>query len=232
MTNTTNTQNLSTTERALSAGLGGLALMRYSRKSALGTVLAAGLLQRAATGHCAVYQALGVNTQPASTPTLEPASVKLTKSVTIQAEPTEIYPFFTSNLERLVELSPEVLALERVSDTESRWTVSTPIGDTTFLSRVISEEKPHHVSWMCEEGHIPHSGEVLISPGSRGTLVCVTLEYRPPGGKLAATLARVTGKEPHEALERTLYNLRALVETGEIPTASPQPVGAGKDTNS
>lgn len=221
-------KNISTLERALSAGLGGLALVRYGKSSVLGTVLAAGLLQRAATGHCSVYKAMGVDTHDPSTPTFARPSVTLTKAVTISADPETIFPFFSTQLERWVELSPEVVSIIRLDHQESDWSVKTPVGETTFRSHMISSEENRRIAWMCEDGHFPHSGEVVLEPSGRGTSVRISMEYRPPGGKPAATLGRLTGLEPHEALERALYNLRSHLEAGEIPIAEPQPVGAGK----
>lgn len=220
MSEQTSSQNLSTLERAVSAGLGGFALARYGGRSLLGTAVALGLIQRASTGHCAIYQALGVDTKDPSTPTFSPASVSLTKSIVVQATPEQIYPFFSRDLERLVALSPEVVSLERLGTSLSRWTVKTPVGKQTFDSEIVERQENRHLSWVCRDGMFPHSGEIHLEPGVRGTTVRVSMEYRPPGGAVTAQLARITGKEPHEALERTLYNLRSLLEAGEVPVAS------------
>lgn len=60
-------ENVGGMERLVSAILGGVLLLRSVRKpTGLGSKLAAlfgvGLLHRSATGHCAAYQAFGVNT--------------------------------------------------------------------------------------------------------------------------------------------------------------------------
>lgn len=215
-------QNLAPLERAVSAGLGGFLLARYGRQSLFGALLGLGLVHRAATGHCAVYQALGVDTRDPSTPTLpERGSVHVTKSVLIRATPDQIYPYFTHKLETLVALSPEVLSLERLGEGCSRWTVDTPLGAHTFDSQIVFRVPDQSVDWECRDGKIPHSGEVLLEEGPRGTIVRVTIDYSPPGGALLAQLARLSGKEPHEALERALYNLQCLLEAGEVPLAQP-----------
>jgi uncharacterized membrane protein len=223
MSELTTSQNLSVLERAVSAGLGGFALARYGRSSVLGTVLAAGLLQRAFTGHCAVYQALGVDTHDPTTPTFQRPSVKLSKAVTINAPPEQIYPFFTNRLEALVALSPEVVSLERLDDGGSIWTVQTPIGKHTFASQIVGQVENRSVAWRSDDNRFPHQGEVTLQPGPRGTTVRVSMEYQPPGGAPVAHLSRITGKEPHEALERTLYQLQSLLETGEIARSNTHP---------
>lgn len=215
--------NVSNLERAVSAGLGGFALARYGGRSVFGTVLAAGLLHRAATGQCAVYRAIGVDTADPSAPLLEKSSIQLNKSIVIDAPPEALFPFFTNDLARLARLSPEVLAVEKVDDERSRWSVKTPIGQHSFESRVVEKVDNRSVRWECDDTRFPHQGEVTLTPGIRGTVVRVSMEYHTPGGNLAAQLSRVTGHEPHEALERTLWNLRSLIETGEIPRSDTHP---------
>lgn len=61
------TRNISDAER-IASGLGGAALLAYglTRPSFAGTLLAVGgalLLERSVTGHCSLYQALGVDTR-------------------------------------------------------------------------------------------------------------------------------------------------------------------------
>lgn len=229
MSDQTFPQNLSTTERAISAGLGGFALARYGGRSLFGTLLAAALIHRAATGRCSVYRSLGVDTKDPTTPTFSRPSVFLSKAVIIRATPEQIYPFFTSRLEELAALSPEVLSILQLGQSTSRWTVKTPVGRHTFESRVVEREENRRLGWDCQEKLFPHSGQITLRPGPRGTTVRVSITYQPPGGALAAHLSRITGTEPHEALERALYNLQSLLETGEVPIAMPQNGKAGKE---
>lgn len=206
--------NLSVTERAISAGLGGFALARYGGRCLFGVLLAAALIHRAATGRCSAYRSLGGDARDSTTPT--PVSVFLSKAVIIRALPEQIYPYFTSDLEKLALLSPEVLSLEYLGQGRSRWTVQTPLGKQSFESRIVAYKRNRRLTWSCKNALIPHSGEVTLRPGPRGTTVRVSITYQPPGGALTAQLSRLTGIEPHEALERALYNLQALLETGEV----------------
>ncbi len=222
MSDLTHSQNLSTTERAVSAGLGGFILARYGGRSFLGTTLAVGLIQRAATGHCQVYKALGIDSKDPSTPYLPPTpTVHVSQAIIIRATPEQIYPFFSRDLEKLVALSPEVVSLERLGTGLSRWTVLTPIGKHTFLSEIVEREENRRLAWCCSESRFPHSGQITLDAGDRGTTVRVSIDYQTPGGNLAAQLGRLTGHEPHEALQRALYNLQSLLETGEVPQSKP-----------
>lgn len=221
MSELTHSQNLSTTERAVSAGLGGFILARYGGRSLLGTALAIGLIQRAATGYCQVYNAIGIDSKDPTTPYLPTPTVHVSKVITIRATPEQIYPFFSRDLEKLIALSPEVLDLERLGTGLSRWTVQTPIGKHTFISEIVERQENKRLAWACTESRYPHSGQITLEPGDRGTTVRVSIDYRVPGGNLGAQLGRLTGHEPHEALQRALYNLQSLLETGEVPQSKP-----------
>ena len=225
-------QNISNLERAVTAGLAGFALARYGGRSLFGTALAAALLHRAATGHCSLYQAAGIDTSVPSMPLLQRSSIQLSKSIVINAGPERIYPLFSTRLEKLAQLSPEVLKLEKIDTDISRWTVRTPVGYHSFESRIVSRLENQQLSWECNDTKFPHRGQVILTPEARGTVVRVSMDYHVPGGAVSAQLARVSGHEPHEALERTLFNLRSLLETGEIPRSvtHPNPSLAGKET--
>lgn len=203
----------------MSAGFGGFALARYGGRSAVGSLFAAGLLHRALSGHCTVYNSLGINTKDPDTPTFVRPSVQVTKSVMIKATPEQIYPFFSRDLERLIALSPEIVSLERLGSGLSRWTVVTPVGRRSFESQLVKREENRRLAWECSDKFVPHEGEIVLTPGPRGTEVRVSMSYHPPAPALAAQLSRLTGHEPHEALERALYNLQSLLEAGEVAKA-------------
>ena len=75
-------------------------------------------------------------------------------------------------------------------------------------------------------------GQTVKMKGQKGELsfvvpeeVTVALEYDPPGGKLAALLAKLSGEEAGQQVGETLRRFKALMEAGEIPTTEGQPVG-------
>jgi uncharacterized membrane protein len=93
---------------------------------------------------------------------------------------------------------------------------------------LINEKLNELISWRTVEGSdVAHAGSVRFEqgPGDRGTEVTVKFEYEAPGGKLAAKLAKLTGKEPSQQVEKDLMYFKAVVETGEFPTTHGQPKG-------
>jgi len=55
--------------------------------------------------------------------------------------------------------------------------------------------------------------------------VKVTVEYRPPVGKLGVVAASLLGVEPERLIKTDLSRLKQLVETGEISSVEGQPHG-------
>src|SRR5262245_11102690 len=89
--------NVNDTERWLSAAGGGLlALLGMARRDAAGLGLAAlggALVYRGLTGHCRLYQALGVDTarpHGAAASVAAGRGVRVNRAVTIDASPQEI----------------------------------------------------------------------------------------------------------------------------------------------
>ena len=60
----------------------------------------------------------------------------------------------------------------------------------------------------------------------RGCVVRVSLTYAPPGGKLAAVVAKLFGEEPGQQVQDDLRRLKQQMEAGEVPTVDGQPRGS------
>jgi len=153
--------------------------------------------------------------------------VKVTRACTIRKPAEELFRFWR-NLENLPRFMQHVVAVEKISDVESRWTVKAPAGRTVVWNAVIFNEEPNRlIAWRTREGaDVPNAGSVRFEPQNDGkTVVKVALEYDPPGGKFTAFLSKLFGKEPNIQVAQDLSRFKALMETGEIPTTEGQPVG-------
>jgi hypothetical protein len=51
------------------------------------------------------------------------------------------------------------------------------------------------------------------------------MQYAPPGGKVAALVAKLFGEEPRQHIPQELRRFKAILETGEVPTTEGQPAG-------
>jgi uncharacterized membrane protein len=155
--------------------------------------------------------------------------VKVVRACTILKPASELYAFWR-NLENLVLVIKHPTTIVSVSDVESRWSVSAPPGDrrVEWNSLIINDEPDRLIAWRSAEGaEVPNAGSVRFetAPGDQGTEVTVALEYDPPGGKLGALLAKLSGEEAGQQVAETLRRFKALMEAGEIPTTKGQSVG-------
>lgn len=154
--------------------------------------------------------------------------VKLVRAVTIRKPAAELYAFWR-DVENLVQVIPSSAAINTLSHTESRWVVTGPGGTTVTWDAIVINDHPGSlIAWRSRDGaDVPNAGSVRFepAPGDEGTEVTVALEYDPPGGKLAAFFAKLSGKEGGQQVDRTLKRFKALMEAGEIPTIEGQSVG-------
>jgi uncharacterized membrane protein len=229
-------RNISDVERWLSA-IAGAALTAYglSRRRSSGwalTALGAMLVQRGATGHCHTYEAFGINTAGTGEDTRRAlsgqAGTHVEESVTINRPIEELYRFWR-NLENLPQFMPDLVSVERVTDTLSRWRARGPGGRVVEWNAEIINEVPNKViGWRSIEGSdVVSAGSVNFEdagPG-RGTHVRVRMQYSPPGGKVGAAAARLLGRDAATEIREDLRRFKQLVETGEVPTTHGQPRG-------
>jgi len=147
--------------------------------------------------------------------------VKVVRSCTIRKSAPELYQFWRS-LENLAKVIKHPVSITRLSDTESHWRVTAPGNTHVEWDAVIINDHPNElIAWRSKEGaEIPNAGTVRFepAPADEGTAVTVQLEYDPPGGKLAAYLAKLTGEEPEQQVADALNRFKALMEAGEYPS--------------
>src|SRR5215218_6407475 len=132
--------NVGGTERVVSSVAGG-ALLAYGLKQggvggALIAVLGGGMLLRGTTGHCHVYDAMGVNTSedvPEGTKKspfnrrLLSGRVHVTKSIVINKSAAELYQFWR-NFENLPIFMRHLELVTNTGDRTSHWEAKAPMG--------------------------------------------------------------------------------------------------------
>jgi uncharacterized membrane protein len=229
-------KNISDAERWISV-IFGSAVTAYGLKMrnipglVVGAVGAA-LIHRGATGHCHVYEAMGL-----STATPEQADqvsvpygkgVRVEKAVTINAPAQQVYAFWR-NFENLPRFMHNLESVTVHDDKRSRWVAKGPAGSKVDWEAEIINEIPNElIGWRSIEGsRVDNAGSVHFTPapGNRGTEVKVVLRYDPPAGVVGATVSKLLGEDPAMNVQEDLRRLKRLIETGEIPTTEGQPTG-------
>ncbi len=224
--------------RAFAIGGGTLAVYGLTRRSKGGlllSVLGAGMLYRGTTGHCNVYEAIGVSTATSG----EDASrsdvardVHMEKSITINKPPDELYRFWREfrNLPRFMKHLESVTTLD---SGRSHWVAKGPAGERIEWDAEIYNEKENElISWRSLPGsEFINAGTVRFerAAGGRGTVVRVTMNFNVSGGRVTAALARLVGQSPEQLVGEDLRRLKQILETGEIATIEGQSSGRAEN---
>jgi uncharacterized membrane protein len=158
----------------------------------------------------------------------------LRESVTINRSPEELYQFWR-NFENLPQFMNHLHEVRQTSNNQSRWVVSGPLGTRLEWTAEIINETPNElIAWRSlEGGDVDSAGTVRFqsAPGGRGTVVKVEMEYRPPAGKLGATVARFLGAGAAKQVAVDLHRFKQLMETGEVARTEGQSAGRGRSTS-
>jgi uncharacterized membrane protein len=220
--------NIGSAERIVSAAAGAaLIVFGMMRRRWTGVGLATGggyLVARSITGHCTIYDAMGVSTAAEPTSTAErivgPDGVRVDKVVTIQRSPEDLYNFWRE-LQNLPRFMSHILSVSGDVESGSHWTARGPGGfDVSWDAIVTLDEANRLISWQSVPGsQIINTGLVRFRqlPDDRGTEVHVSLHYRPPLGALGRLVVPLLGQDPSRQVEEDLRRFKQIMEAGEIP---------------
>jgi len=147
-------------------------------------------------------------------------TVRVEQVTTINKPVHEVYQFWR-NFENLPKFMRHLKSVEMLDDNRSRWRAKGPAGMTVeWEAETLQDSEDEWIAWRSIEGsRVENSGSVRFSPapGARGTEVRVQLQYSPPGGTFARTIAKLFGEEPEQQIHEDLHRFKQLMETGEIP---------------
>jgi uncharacterized membrane protein len=230
-------RNISDSERAISAAIGGLFVASGVKKRGLGGLalafVGAELLRRGATGHCMLYQAIGFSSngqdgsssgaggthrsdvRSAAATVNARKSIKVERSITIAKPARELYDFWRDfqNLPRVLD------DLESVSDLgsgRSHWVAVGP-GNARIEwdSEIVNDIPGELIAWKTVgDPDVAHAGSVHFTPSpGGGTVVRLVMDYEPPGGRVTAIAAKFIGESPDQKIREDLQRLKTLLET-------------------
>ena len=221
--------NVANGERWLSV-IAGSALSAYGlkRRSIAGLVLSGiggALVWRGASGHCPVYETLGVSTaadaQPAHVSVRYGRGIRVEKAVTINSTPEQLYSFWR-NFENLPRFMDHLQSITVIDEKGSHWVARGPAHiKAEWDAEIINDIPNERIGWRSTEGsRVDNAGSVHFkrASGDRGTEVHVVLRYDPPGGVIGAAFAKLFGEDPAFQVQEELRKLKELIETGEIAT--------------
>ena len=222
--------NVAQPERVASA-VGGAALALYGlrRRDIGGAALAligAVLVHRGATGHCMVYEAMGLDTAHGNTGLRKQrgrgavldasTAIRVEHAVIVNRPAPELFRFWR-DFENLPRVMTHLESVQVLSDTRSRWRAKAPAGQHVEWEAVVHNEVPDQlIGWKSiNEATVPNAGSVHFRPiGDGATEVRVILEYEPPAGRLGQLVGRLFGEEPELQVREDLQRFKATMEAG------------------
>jgi uncharacterized membrane protein len=158
----------------------------------------------------------------------EAGAVHVEKTITIEKSPAELYQFWR-DFENLPRFMDNLESVTTMDDGRSRWVARAPLGShVEWDAEVTADEPNQRIAWSSvAEAGVQNAGEVRFvpAPGNRGTEVHVRLDYKPPGGKAGAMVAKLFGDEPGQQVGDDLRRLKQMLEAGEVATTAGQPSG-------
>ena len=218
-------RNVGDGERRASAVLGAaLVAAGLARRGRLGfaTGLAgAGLLARGITGPCPVYGALERGRSRES-------GLLVSRSITLAAEPDRIRDALLKPSDWLE--GGRMLSLE---PTQSGFALTAHIpwlGDRRI--ELEAQRSDDGIAWRAKQGswlRCQANAELHPAPGDRGTELRVRIETEPRGGFGAGRIRPFLSAVAERALGVALGRLKQSLETGETPSAGPQPYRAARE---
>jgi uncharacterized membrane protein len=139
-------------------------------------------------------------------------------SITVNRPREEVYRFW-HDFQNLPRFMAHLESVD-VHGRQSHWCAKAPAGMSVEWDAEMIEDVPNErIAWRSLEGaEIPNEGSVQFfdAPGGRGTEIVVELRYRPPGGRLAATFAKLFGEEPNQQIRGDLRRFKQVMELGEV----------------
>jgi uncharacterized membrane protein len=208
--------NISTTEQWLSLIGGGLlVLIGLGKKSLGGLAIAAcggSLLYRGATGHCDVYEKLGISTAHPAHPANR--SIHIEKQVIVNKPLHEIYSF-CHKLENLSCVMPQIEDVQAIGDKISHGVLKSRSGrQLEWAAEIINDVPDRVIAWQSLPGaDLYTAGSISFRQLPEGTEVRVVMNYLPPFGKLGQALSQTFGRSPGEELEADLRRFKEILES-------------------
>jgi len=222
-------QNVGSSERIFSTGLGGLlvanGILRGRLPGLLMTAIGGALLYRGVSGHCALYQQLGINTSVVEGERAIVKGVKIEEAISIHRPAQELYDTWT-RWEQLPQILPHIEHVKDLGQGRTRWTARGPLGATlSWDAEVIQQDPGRMVAWQSiAGGDVDTAGSVHFNAvDENNTRMTVSMQYQPPGGRLTAVLAEFFGIGLDRRLREDLARFKRTMESGT------QSAGKGAD---
>ncbi len=180
------------------------------------------LLNRAASGYCPAYHAMGIRTRDRSDTSLlgrpkvhTDRAIKIQQSMTIQRSARDLYRYWR-HVENLPQVMSHLRSVVAMNEHQSHWVIQTfpHTREIEWDAEIINEVDDERIGWRTLKGAVvEHAGSVVFDAiGNATTKLTVTLQYDPPGGAIGAALASLFGQDAAKTLEEDLTRFKEVME--------------------
>jgi uncharacterized membrane protein len=153
--------------------------------------------------------------------------VRVKGAATVRRSREDVYRFWHA-FENLPHFMDHLESVESRGEGRSLWRSKAPAGLTVEWEAELMDDRPNElIAWRSRTGAVQNAGTVRFSdaPGDRGTEVRLDMEYRAPGGVLAATVAALFGEDPEQQVKDDLRRFKQVMETGTVVRSEGSPEG-------
>ena len=181
------------------------------------------LILRAASGHCSLYQALGIDRCDRRSRDGVPGNdgVRIEHTVEVVCPAADLYQFWR-RVEQLPRILRHVESVEPMDEWHSHWVARGPLGPALeWDAEIINEHENQLIAWQSVHGaDLKNAGSVRFEPiNEEVTRMKVCLELLPVGGMAALALGRLFGTDPQRELEADLERFKDFAERELIPSS-------------
>lgn len=145
--------------------------------------------------------------------------LRVKEAITVNRPVDEVYNFW-HDFQNLPRFMTHLESVRVLGPRRSHWVAMGPAGMRVEWDAETVEDRPNElISWRSlPGGNVDTSGWVRFkpAPGNRGTEILVELRYDPPGGVIAATIAKLFGEAPEQIVTRDLRAFKNVMEVGEV----------------
>jgi uncharacterized membrane protein len=139
-------------------------------------------------------------------------------TVTIRRTVQDVYRFYR-DFRNLPSYLGDVMAVEQINATTSRWTIQGPLGTRLHWTIAVTEDRPNSLI-RYETAGSGSVWEVRFSPGREAGSTEVRELLWSPLGRIGRAALALIGKFPEEEVSANLHRLKQILETGHVTDSS------------